>query len=89
MPQVEERHCYICKKHHSDVHFFYDQMCVPCGDFNYFKRNELANLRGRVALLTGGRVKIGYQAGLKLLRSGAHLIVTTRFPKDSATRYSQ
>jgi NAD(P)-dependent dehydrogenase (short-subunit alcohol dehydrogenase family) len=42
-----------------------------------------------VALLTGGRVKIGYQAGLKLLRSGAHLIVTTRFPRDSATRYAQ
>jgi NAD(P)-dependent dehydrogenase (short-subunit alcohol dehydrogenase family) len=34
-------------------------------------------------------VKIGYQAGLKLLRSGAHLIVTTRFPKDSASRYSR
>ena len=45
--------------------------------------------RGRVALLTGGRVKIGYQAGLKLLRAGAHLIVTTRFPRDSATRYAQ
>ena len=88
-PKVDERHCYICKKHHPDVHFFYDQMCVPCGDFNYFKRAELANLHGRVALLTGGRVKIGYQAGLKLLRSGAHLIVTTRFPKDSASRYSQ
>jgi NAD(P)-dependent dehydrogenase (short-subunit alcohol dehydrogenase family) len=85
---VDERHCYICKKHHADVHFFYDQMCTTCGDFNYFKRNELANLHGRVALLTGGRVKIGYQAGLKLLRSGAHLIVTTRFPKDSATRYA-
>jgi len=33
-----------------------------------------------VALLTGGRVKIGYQAGIKLLRAGARLIVTTRFP---------
>jgi NAD(P)-dependent dehydrogenase (short-subunit alcohol dehydrogenase family) len=42
-----------------------------------------------VALLTGGRVKIGYQAGLKLLRCGAHLIVTTRFPRDAAVRYSQ
>jgi NAD(P)-dependent dehydrogenase (short-subunit alcohol dehydrogenase family) len=33
-------------------------------------------------------VKIGYQAGLKLLRAGAHLIVTTRFPRDSAARYA-
>ena len=31
--------------------------------FNFAKRTELADLRGRVALLTGGRVKIGYQAG--------------------------
>ena len=42
-----------------------------------------------MALLTGGRVKIGYQAGIKLLRAGAHLIVTTRFPRDSAARYAQ
>jgi NAD(P)-dependent dehydrogenase (short-subunit alcohol dehydrogenase family) len=41
-----------------------------------------------VALLTGARVKIGYQAGLKLLRSGAHLIVTTRFPRNAAARYA-
>ncbi len=41
-----------------------------------------------MALLTGGRVKIGYQAGLKLLRAGARLIVTTRFPFDSAKRYA-
>ena len=41
-----------------------------------------------MALLTGGRVKIGYQAGIKLLRAGAHLIVTTRFPRDSAARYA-
>jgi NAD(P)-dependent dehydrogenase (short-subunit alcohol dehydrogenase family) len=34
-------------------------------------------------------VKIGYQAGIKLLRSGAHLIVTTRFPRDSAARYAK
>ena len=42
-----------------------------------------------MALLTGGRVKIGYQAGLKLLRAGARLIVTTRFPRDSAARYAR
>ncbi|HYI11766.1 MAG TPA: SDR family oxidoreductase [Thermoanaerobaculia bacterium] len=84
----ETRHCYVCKEHFQTVHHFYDQMCSPCADFNYAKRTELADLTGRVALLTGGRVKIGYQAGLKLLRAGAHLIVTTRFPRDSAARYA-
>ena len=59
-----------------------------CAALNFTKRTELADLRGRVALLTGGRVKIGYQAGLKLLRCGARLIVTTRFPRDAATRYA-
>ena len=86
---AESRHCYICKQHFVEIHHFYDQLCPPCAEFNFAKRTELADLHGRVALLTGGRVKIGYQAGLKLLRAGATLIVTTRFPRDSAARYAQ
>ncbi len=85
---IESQHCYICKTHYTLLHRFYDQMCQECGDFNFAKRTEMANLSGRVALITGGRVKIGYQAGLKLLRCGAHLVVTTRFPRDSASRYA-
>jgi NAD(P)-dependent dehydrogenase (short-subunit alcohol dehydrogenase family) len=85
----ESRHCYVCKEHYSQVHHFYDQLCPACAELNYAKRTETADLRGRVALLTGGRVKIGYQAGIKLLRAGAQLIVTTRFPRDSAVRYAQ
>jgi NAD(P)-dependent dehydrogenase (short-subunit alcohol dehydrogenase family) len=85
---TELQHCYVCKEKYSVIHHFYDQLCPECADFNFAKRTELADLRGRVALLTGGRVKIGYQAGLKLLRAGAHLIVTTRFPRDSAARYA-
>ena len=85
MPQ----HCYVCKQDYVELHPFYDQLCVPCGDFNFGKRTETADLGGRVALLTGGRVKIGYQAGIKLLRAGAQLIVTTRFPRDSAARYAR
>ena len=86
---IDPQHCYVCKQRYTDVHPFYDQLCIACGDFNFRKRTETADLRGRVALLTGGRVKIGYQAGIKLLRAGAQLIVTTRFPRDAATRYAQ
>ena len=86
---MEPQHCYVCKEKYTVLHHFYDQMCPACAEFNYAKRSELADLSGRVALLTGGRVKIGYQAGLKLLRSGTHLIVTTRFPRDSAARYAR
>jgi NAD(P)-dependent dehydrogenase (short-subunit alcohol dehydrogenase family) len=89
-PETEEsRVCYVCKQRFSTVHHFYDRLCMPCADENFAKRTELADLTGRVALLTGGRVKIGYQAGIKLLRAGARLIVTTRFPRDSATRYAR
>jgi NAD(P)-dependent dehydrogenase (short-subunit alcohol dehydrogenase family) len=84
----EPQACYVCKQQFRQVHHFYDQLCPPCAEFNYGKRTETADLRGRVALLTGGRVKIGYQAGLKLLRAGARLIVTTRFPRDAARRYA-
>jgi NAD(P)-dependent dehydrogenase (short-subunit alcohol dehydrogenase family) len=86
---VEEQHCYVCKQLYVEIHPFYDQMCRACAEFNFRKRTETADLSGRVALLTGGRVKIGYQAGIKLLRAGAQLIVTTRFPRDAAARYAR
>ena len=85
---LEPQNCYVCKKDYTKIHHFYDQLCPTCAELNFSKRSETADLRGRVALLTGGRVKIGYQAGIKLLRAGAHLIVTTRFPRDSAIRYA-
>jgi NAD(P)-dependent dehydrogenase (short-subunit alcohol dehydrogenase family) len=86
---IVPQHCYICKQKFTKIHHFYDQMCESCAELNFRKRTELVDLRGRTALLTGGRVKIGYQAGLKLLRCGARLLVTTRFPRDSAMRYAQ
>src|SRR6188768_1777011 len=84
-----ERDCYVCKQPFAKVHRYYDSMCEPCGDFNYAKREQSADLSGQYALVTGARVKIGYQASLKLLRAGAHVIVTTRFPIDAADRYSE
>ena len=85
----EPRHCYVCKAKFTTIHHFYDQLCPDCAAFNFRKRSELADLRGRIAVVTGGRVKIGYQAVIKLLRGGAHVIVTTRFPRDSAMRFSR
>ena len=85
---VAPQNCYICKQDYGTIHHFYDQLCPKCAELNWSKRTESADLRGRVALLTGGRVKIGYQAGIKLLRAGANVIVSTRFPRDSALRYA-
>jgi NAD(P)-dependent dehydrogenase (short-subunit alcohol dehydrogenase family) len=41
------------------------------------------------ALLTGSRVKIGLRIGLKLLRAGATLIATSRFPLQTAQTYRE
>lgn len=93
-PQKRERltrprNCYVCKIEYDEVHFFYDSMCRDCGDFNYAKRFQTAPLEGKTALITGGRVKIGYQSSLMMLRSGARVIVTTRFPVNAAERYAK
>jgi len=82
------RLCYVCKTEFHELHHFYDQMCRACAALNYAKRDQSADLRGRVALVTGGRVKIGYQAAIKLLRAGAEVIVATRFPRDAARRFA-
>jgi NAD(P)-dependent dehydrogenase (short-subunit alcohol dehydrogenase family) len=52
------------------------------------KRLQRVDLTGRRAVITGGRIKIGYQAALKLLRDGAEVVVTTRFPREAALRYA-
>ena len=82
------RTCYVCKTDFHELHHFYDQMCPPCAELNWQKRDQTADLRGRVALVTGARVKIGYQAAIKLLRAGAEVIVATRFPRDAARRFA-
>lgn len=86
---LQRRACYICKTDIEGLHFFYDQMCQRCGDFNYQKRTQTADLSGRVAYISGARLKIGYQAAILLLRAGARVIVSTRFPRDAALRYSR
>lgn len=82
--------CYICKEHfvaNIPRHEFYPWMCIECGDKNFKKRNQIADLNGKVALVTGGRIKIGFEIVLKLLRCGASVIITTRFPNNARKRY--
>ena len=86
---VAPRNCYVCKDIFTTLHHFYDTMCSTCGDFNYAKRFQTADLTGQVALVTGSRLKIGYHITLMMLRAGATVIATTRFPIDSASRYAK
>jgi NAD(P)-dependent dehydrogenase (short-subunit alcohol dehydrogenase family) len=82
------RNCYVCKARYRALDAFYDQLCPACADFNRARRTRTADLRGRVVLVTGGRVKIGRCIVLKLLRAGARVIATTRFPHDAWRRYA-
>ncbi|UNO44208.1 SDR family NAD(P)-dependent oxidoreductase [Streptomyces sp. MST-110588] len=80
--------CYVCKEHYRQVHHFYHLMCPRCAEENLARRTARTDLTGRRALLTGGRVKIGHQVALMLLRDGAELTVTTRFPQDAVRRFA-
>jgi NAD(P)-dependent dehydrogenase (short-subunit alcohol dehydrogenase family) len=89
-PELDDpRKCYVCKRPYRRLHPFYDQLCPPCGDENFVHRAATADLRGRVALVTGARVKIGYQAAILLLRAGCTVVACTRFPRDAAARYAR
>ncbi|GGW22986.1 SDR family NAD(P)-dependent oxidoreductase [Arenibacter certesii] len=83
------RNCYVCKAVYTKLHHFYDSMCPECAEFNYAKRFQTADLTGQVAIVTGSRLKIGYHITLMLLRAGATVVATTRFPVDSALRFSR
>jgi len=83
------RDCYVCKAPYVDLHPHYESMCPPCAALNWAKRRQTADLAGRVALVTGARVKIGFEAALMLLRAGARVIATTRFAVDAAERFGR
>ncbi|MFF7592242.1 SDR family NAD(P)-dependent oxidoreductase [Kitasatospora purpeofusca] len=81
------RRCYVCKQRYREVDAFYHMLCRPCAADNTARRALSTDLRGRRALLTGGRVKIGFQLALMMLRDGAELLVTSRFPHDTVRRF--
>ncbi|RKE22685.1 SDR family NAD(P)-dependent oxidoreductase [Streptomyces sp. TLI_171] len=80
--------CYVCKQHYRQVDGFYHQLCPPCAADHTARRALRTDLTGRRVLLTGGRVKIGFQLALMMLRDGAELIVTSRFPHDTLRRFA-
>lgn len=85
---IRSQNCYICKRPFTLVDRFHHQLCPECADENRRWRDARCDLTGRRALLTGGRAKIGMHIALRLLRDGAHLTITTRFPKDAVRRFA-
>ncbi len=77
------RICLICRKRNID----YYGICPECRRFSDSKRSETVDLSGRTAVVTGGRIKIGYAVCLRLLRQGARVIAVTRYPKSAMEKY--
>ena len=82
------RNCYICKIPYHELQGQYHLLCEDCARINLEKRTQRSDLKNRVALITGGRIKIGFELALKLLRDGARVILTTRFPRDAEKRFA-
>ncbi|KAK7942666.1 uncharacterized protein PG986_011779 [Apiospora aurea] len=85
------RYCYVCQTYLSHAHKVFPRMCEPCGEFNIagsaVSLPPNLELGGKVALVTGGRINLGFHTALRLLRCGAAVIVSTRYPEDAVTRY--
>ncbi|TRY70962.1 hypothetical protein TCAL_11624 [Tigriopus californicus] len=74
--------CYMCRCH-SDL----DRLCSDCMALNDHYLTTQVDLIGRKAIVTGGRIKIGFETVLRLLRDGCQVTATTRFPLDALKRY--
>ncbi|KAF6808027.1 hypothetical protein CSOJ01_07795 [Colletotrichum sojae] len=87
------RTCSICHTDINQPHKTFGSMCVTCGDFNLAERAlslpENLSLAGQTALVTGARVNLGFHTALRLLRCGAFLIASSRYPEDALTRYQK
>ncbi|KAL4911867.1 hypothetical protein BDW62DRAFT_216874 [Aspergillus aurantiobrunneus] len=87
--------CYMCRQQYgnSDAHVLFPALCTDCGAFNISSsRLSLPPnlvLDGKIALVTGGRINLGYHTALRLLRCGAHVIVSSRYPADAVSRYAR
>ena len=92
--QLERKYhfyCYTCKHKlfPENIHEFYGNLCKKCGNYNYSFRTLKLDLSGRIAIVTGGRIKIGFYIALKLLSYGCKVIVTSRFPKDALFKFKE
>ena len=77
------RICLMCRKRNIE-HY---GICPECQEINNRMREKNCSLDGKWAVVTGGRIKIGYAVCLRLLRAGAYVIAITRYPKTALENY--
>lgn len=71
------------------LHPVYVFSCIKCGVLFQKFRHFTRDLSNQIALVTGARTKLGHQILLKLLRAGATVIGTTRYPKEAMKLFEQ
>jgi 3-oxoacyl-ACP reductase-like protein len=71
------RRCYTCKRPKCNPSTD-DPMCTTCRSLNETMKTSKADLSGRYAVVTGARIKIGYEVAVRLRRDGCHVVATTR-----------
>jgi len=96
VPRRQLRPCYMCRKSYfrgdalgaapTDVGGHAD-FCFECGVFNLECGRETSDLTGKTALVTGCRHTVGLAMAVRLLRMGATVIGTTRFPNAALLNY--
>ena len=86
---TRDRTCYACKRKYRVIDSWYHLLCPDCATLHREKRVATADLHGRRAIVTGGRLKIGFHVALRLLQAGARVTVTTRFPVDAVRRFAR
>ena len=79
------RICLMCRERKMERY----GICPECQALNDRMRALSYDLSGKTAVVTGGRIKIGYAVCLRLLRQGAAVIAVTRYPKSVLEAYAQ
>ena len=83
LPNESVISCYGCGKKVKTLHSNYVYSCIKCGKKFEKYRYYYTSQANKTAIVTGARTKLGHQICLKLLRSGAFVYGTTRFPEKA------
>ena len=87
LPKGSEIRCYGCDKIVKKTHGNYIFSCIKCGKMFEKYRYFYTSQKDKIAVVTGARTKLGHQICLKLLRAGATVIGTTRYPEKAVSIY--
>jgi len=84
------RNCYVCKRSYHELALLLRLAVRTLRRAKFFaSARRPQTSAGALRSSPARAVKIGYQASIMLLRAGAHVIATTRFPRDAAARYAR